>query len=328
MPSAMLFDSSRCMACRGCQVACKQWWELPAVATTNRGSYENPPELGAETWNKIRFGEISKAGNTGWLFTRQACMHCTEAVCVWVCPSYARSYDEDGHVSIDRERCIGCGRCVQYCPFEVPRLGPDKLTPRLTVANYSPRKVAYKCTWCTDRLKDGLSPACVHTCPPGALQFGERSKIIEEARRRLAIVKKTHPQASLYGESELGGLHSIYLLTGTAYDHGLPENPRVGNYPLFDPEGFPDWYIKALKDGVFPDFPESARRDWYMEPGLTPTSPLRVGSARQSQDFFDGKQVLTWGWLGVGAVAATAALGWIYKRRNGAAGAERSARKE
>jgi len=75
MPKAMLFDSSKCMACRGCQVACKQWWELPAVSTTNQGTYENPPDLSAETWNMIKCREIGNNGTVRWLFTRQACMH-------------------------------------------------------------------------------------------------------------------------------------------------------------------------------------------------------------------------------------------------------------
>ncbi len=318
MPKAMLFDSSKCIACRGCQAACKQWWELPAVATSNRGSYENPPALGAETWNRIMFREVQKAGATKWLFTRQACMHCTEAACVWVCPAYARGYDEDGHVAIDRERCIGCGRCVEYCPFEVPRLGLDSLTPRILVQNYTPRKVAHKCTWCTDRLDEGLSPACVHACPSGALSFGERSDIVEEGHRRLDLLRKTLPQASLYGEHELGGLHALYLLTYSPYDHGLPEDPKLGKYPAFDQDSFPDWYIRALSEGLFPAFPATSNPDWYMEPDLTPTSPLRVGSARKGRDFFEGKQTLSYGWLGVGVALAITGFGWISRRRAGA----------
>ena len=315
MPKAMLFDSSRCIACRGCQTACKQWWELPAVTTGNRGSYENPPELGPETWNKIRFREVEKAGSVRWLFTRQACMHCTNAVCVWVCPTYAHTYGPDGHVEIDHERCIGCGRCVQYCPFEVPKLGPHDVTSRISVEIFTPRRVSHKCTWCQDRLESGLTPACVKTCPPGALQFGERSDIIQEGKKRLETVKKTFPEASLYGESELGGLHALYLLTDAPYVHGLPENPQVGQYPDFDVDGFPDWYIRALNQGLFTLFPPNAKREWYMQPDLQPTSSLRGEALAKPKGFLDGHNTLAWSWLGVGVVAASAAMMWIYRRR-------------
>lgn len=315
MANAMLFDSSRCIACRGCQAACKQWWELPAVVTANRGSYENPPELGPETWNKIRFREVSTAGATRWLFTRQACMHCSTAVCVWVCPSFARTYDEDGHCAIDRERCIGCGRCVEYCPFEVPKLGPHDITPRVTVELYTPRKVAHKCSWCGDRIEAGLTPACVKTCPPGALQFGERSSILQEAKKRLEAVKNTFPEASIYGEKEMGGLHSVYLITDPPYVHGLPENPRIGSYPKFDADGFPDWYISAINRGDIPLFPANARREWYMEPDLKPTSPLRGAPPPKSNAFLEGKEALAWGWVGTGVAAASLGLIWAIKRR-------------
>jgi formate dehydrogenase iron-sulfur subunit len=200
-----------------------------------RRSFENPPSLGAETWNRIRFAEVERSGELSWLFTRQACMHCSDAVCVWVCPSYARTYDQDGHIAIDRERCIGCGRCVEYCPFEVPRLGTDNLTRRIQIKSYAPRKVAHKCTWCTDRLENGLLPACVNTCPTGALDFGDRDEIVQAATKRLEVVRATHPQASIYGIDELKGLHTIYLLTHSAYEHGLPEEPKKGEYPRFDP---------------------------------------------------------------------------------------------
>ncbi|MFC1872332.1 4Fe-4S dicluster domain-containing protein [Chloroflexota bacterium] len=315
MPKAMLFDSSSCIACRGCQVACNQWWELSAITTSNRGSYENPPELGPETWNKIRFREVEDGNSLKWLFTRQACMHCTDAACVWVCPSYARTYDANGHVAIDRERCIGCGRCVQYCPFEAPNLGPDDVTSRINVESYTPRKVAYKCTWCQDRLDSGMTTACVKTCPTESLVFGEQADIIEEGNKRLSAIKANFPDANLYGVTELGGLHVLYLLTEAPYVHGLPENPQLGEYPAFDSESFPDWYIDALKQGIFAAFPTNAKREWYMEPDLQPTSKLRGAVLDKSKDFFEKNRVASWSWLGVGAGAASAAFIWLHKRR-------------
>ncbi len=138
-------------------------------------------------------------------------------------------------------------------------------------------------------------------------------------------IKATFPKASLYGESELGGLHVMYVLTDTAYVHGLSENPQVGQYPPFDPIAFPDWYIRALNDGVFSVFPADAKREWYMEPDLLPTSPLRGPAQSKPSGFFAGRETLAWGWLGVGVVAAGAALTWIYRRRqngNGNSGEE------
>src|SRR4030042_4591645 len=96
---AILYDSTRCIACRACQVACKQWWELPADKTINKGTYENPTILTSSTWNRILFQETEENGKLKWIFTRRACMHCTNAVCVWVCPTYARQNSALGYVT-------------------------------------------------------------------------------------------------------------------------------------------------------------------------------------------------------------------------------------
>lgn len=316
MAKAKLFDSSKCIGCRGCQAACKQWWELPAVSTSNRGSYENPPDLGPETWNKIRFREIAVGDQTQWLFTRQSCMHCTEAVCVWVCPTYARRYDSSGAVTVDLERCIGCGRCGEYCPFEIPKLGAHNISPRIKVVSYTPRNVSYKCILCVDRLEEGLKPACVKTCPPGALQFGDRQDMVSLGQARLAALKPQYPKATLYGEKELSGLHTLYVLTNEPYVHGLPENPQVGTYPGFDADSYPDWYIRALAEGIFPLFPAEAKREWYMEPNLVPTSGIRPPREAQKKDFWQKHSALSWGWLGVGVAGTGAALLWMARRKS------------
>ena len=115
MPKARLIDVSKCTACRGCQVACKQWNDLPAEHTTQTGTYENPPELSGSTWIKVEFRE--KPGE--WLFRAHTCMHCTDASCEKVCPTGAISHNGEV-VIIDQEWCIGCGYCVQACPYGVP----------------------------------------------------------------------------------------------------------------------------------------------------------------------------------------------------------------
>ena len=222
---AILFDATTCIACRACQVACKQWNELEAVATTNRGSYENPPDLSPHTWLKIKFTEVVQDGKMDWLFTRRSCMHCSEAACVEVCPSGALYQNEYGFVTYDKEKCIGCGYCEQYCPFDVPRLDAGRITG---VGKMD------KCTLCTtpglDRLSIGEEPACVKTCPTGALIFGDRDELVTEGKRRVTSLStanpRTYPRATLYGETELGGLHVLYVLADLPEVYGLPNKPQ------------------------------------------------------------------------------------------------------
>ena len=216
---AILYDSSKCTACRGCQVACKQWWELPAETTTQRGTYENPPDLSADTWVKIKFNEISNGnGGVEWIFTRRSCMHCTDAACIRVCPTGALYHDPSGVVAYNKDLCSGCGYCVEFCPFDVPRAKGNNLT--------GIRKID-KCVLCGDRIGNGLTPACVKTCPSGALIFGDQSGLVDVGNKRVQELKSTYPDAYLYGEKELGGLHVMYVLTHSPQVHGLPAHPDV-----------------------------------------------------------------------------------------------------
>ena len=111
---SLLIDTSKCMACRGCQIACKQWNQLPAESTKNTGSYENPPTTMGKTYTKVAFKEVVEpgTGNVKWLFRKEQCMHCTSANCIKMCPVDARAKNEFGFTEIDTEKCIGCGVCV------------------------------------------------------------------------------------------------------------------------------------------------------------------------------------------------------------------------
>jgi len=216
---AILYDSSKCTACRGCQVACKQWWGLEGEKTTNRGTYENPPDLSADTWVKIKFNEISNGnGGVEWLFTRRSCMHCTDAACVKVCPTKALYYSPMGFVAYNKDLCSGCGYCVEFCPFDVPRAKGNDII--------GIRKID-KCRFCDDRISNGLEPACVKTCPTGALTFGDRDELVTNGQKRVQQLKATYPDANLYGEKELGGLHVMYVLLYSPQVHGLPAQPDV-----------------------------------------------------------------------------------------------------
>ncbi|MBI2909795.1 MAG: 4Fe-4S dicluster domain-containing protein [Chloroflexi bacterium] len=216
---AILYDPSRCTACRGCQAACKQWWELPGETTTNIGSYENPPDLGANTWVKMKFTELERKGSINWLFTRRSCMHCTDAPCVTVCPTGALYHHELGFVDLNKDLCIGCGYCREFCPFDVPRFSGNALTAT---------QKADKCIFCRDRVSNGLEPSCVKTCPPQALAYGDRDKMVAEGRKRVAALKqKGFANAYLYGEKEIGGLHVLYVLDDSPAVYGLPADPKV-----------------------------------------------------------------------------------------------------
>ncbi|MEW6033322.1 MAG: 4Fe-4S dicluster domain-containing protein [Chloroflexota bacterium] len=215
---AILFDPTKCTACRGCQVACKQWNELEAVPTVNLGSYENPPDLSPNTYIKMRFKELEYDKSLEWLFTRRSCMHCTNAACVEVCPTGALSHHPLGFIDYNEDLCSGCGYCSQFCPFQVPRMSGSSIT--------GIRK-ASKCLFCADRVTNNLIPACVKTCPPHALQFGDQDQMLLLGRQRVKELKAKYPDAYLYGEDELGGLHVMYVLPHKPTVHGLPADPRL-----------------------------------------------------------------------------------------------------
>jgi formate dehydrogenase iron-sulfur subunit len=229
---AILYDATKCTACRGCQVSCKQWNEndeyIPTVENgvdaKNRGSYENPPDLSYKTWIKLEFREIEKAdGSVRWLFNRRSCMHCTDAACVRVCPTGALYHRPDGIVAYNKDICTGCGYCADACPFSVPRSNRNLLTG---VAKMD------KCTMCTtpglDRVDEGWEPSCVKTCPPNALQFGDRTEMLSIAKQRVQSLKSMgYTNANLYGEKELNGLHVLYVLEESPETYGLPANPQI-----------------------------------------------------------------------------------------------------
>src|SRR4030042_3572565 len=186
---AILYDATKCTACRGCQAACKQWNEREGVETTNQGSYENPKDLSTQTWRKMKFNEVEKAnGDVDWLFSRRSCMHCTHAACVEVCPTHALYHHPDGFVSYARDKCTGCGYCFQFCPFDVPRLNSNRATGF---------GLMDKCTFCTtkglDRISIGQQPACVKSCPPKALVFGNRENLLVTARAKVAALQAERP---------------------------------------------------------------------------------------------------------------------------------------
>jgi formate dehydrogenase iron-sulfur subunit len=214
---AMLNDVSKCMACRGCQVACKQWNGLTGETTDYVGTYENPPDFSANTWTRVLFREEIIRNQFRWLFRKHQCMHCTEAVCVKVCQHSARGYHPLGFVTIDWQKCQGCGRCERSCPFKVPKVGTG---PAQDV-----EQVAYNCIFCADRVTNGLTPACAKSCPSGAIIYGYRSELIDRGKARVDTLKEEgYPNASLYGDTERSRLHVMYVLPEKISLYDLPSD--------------------------------------------------------------------------------------------------------
>lgn len=209
MPKAFLIDTTRCTACRGCQLACKEWHDLPANATKQRGSHQNPPDLNPNNYKLVRFHEhLDKDGNVVWNFFPDQCRHCLTPICVDVAdmavPGAMVRDPKTGAVlatdKVSRMKPEDIAAVVNACPYDIPRHDAEK-------------GVIAKCTMCIDRLQAGMPPACVKSCPTGAMSFGERDDILALARKRLKVVQQRHPKAFLADPDEVS---VIYLLAEEA----------------------------------------------------------------------------------------------------------------
>ena len=208
---AMLVDVTKCVNCWWCYAACKDYNRLPE---TIRPDLEEPPPLSPDVWTTLHPVKKSE----GWISRKQACNHCTDAACVEVCPTGALSYNKLGFVQYDKAKCSGCGYCAEFCPFGVPQLETNKVTGAA---------VMDKCTFCKDRVTDGEAPACADACTTGAITYGKRDELVQESRERVAVLRQANPNAVLYGDKELGGLHVMYVLDDSPEVYGLPTDPEV-----------------------------------------------------------------------------------------------------
>jgi formate dehydrogenase iron-sulfur subunit len=208
----ILVTPELCIGCRACQVACKSWNQLPPIKTKNNGTYQNPPDLASAAFNIIRYNEVPSQENpVRWLFVSRRCMHCEDAGCMKICPSGALYRTAEGAVAYDRDKCVSCKLCASACPFDVPRYDADgKVT---------------KCHLCVDRIEAGMQPACVKTCPTGALQYGERKELMDSAKK--------DGFDRLYGETDLGGLGSVYAFKEEPKLYGMLENPTIPSSVVF-----------------------------------------------------------------------------------------------
>jgi formate dehydrogenase iron-sulfur subunit len=229
-------DTTVCIGCKACEVACKQWNQLPADGFDWTGnSYDNTGGLSATSWRHVKFieqfpgnGALGRPVSEGtdlpgkeptpgrWLMMSDVCKHCVTAPCQQACPTGALLHNEFDNVYIQPDICNGCAYCIAACPFGV--------ITRSTLDGH-----AHKCTLCYDRQRDGLVPACAKACPTASIQFGPIDELRERARKRVGeLHRRGVPAAYLYGDTpttSYSELHSFYLLIDRPSAYGLPEAP-------------------------------------------------------------------------------------------------------
>jgi formate dehydrogenase iron-sulfur subunit len=199
MTKSFFIDTTTCTACRACQVACKQWHDLPAEATVNRGSFQNPEDLSYLTYKLVRMNEKVIDKKLHWLFFPDQCRHCIDAPCLETAmdeDAIYRDPDTGAILYTAKTKELDADEIIGSCPYNIPRKGPDG-----TLA---------KCDMCNDRVHNGLKPACVTTCPTGTMNFGDRDEMVALAEKRLKTLKKKHPKAMLLDPNDL---NVIYLVT-------------------------------------------------------------------------------------------------------------------
>lgn len=212
-------DTTLCIGCKACEVACKQWNQLPADGFNWTGnSYDNTTTLSDTTWRHVAFVEqLGDERPDRWLMMSDVCKHCVQAPCQEACPTGALIYNEFGNVYVQQDICNGCGYCVVSCPFGV-------------IARSDADGRAHKCTLCYDRQKGDLEPACAKACPTDSIRFGKVADLRTLARERVADLQaRGQHDAYLYGEDsqgEYGPLNAFFLLTDRPSTYNLPEAPR------------------------------------------------------------------------------------------------------
>jgi formate dehydrogenase iron-sulfur subunit len=226
-------DTSVCIGCKACEVACKEWNSVPEDGLELSGmSYDNTVSLSASTWRHVAFIEqvvppdavlalgddLAEPPAPRWLMASDVCKHCTEAGCLDVCPTGAIMRSEFGTVVVQDDVCNGCGYCVSACPFGV-------------IGRRETDGGAHKCTLCYDRIVDGLTPACAKACPTESIQFGQLDDLRERAEERVQELHNAGVAgARLYGENPadgVGGTGAFFLLLDEPEIYGLPPDPVV-----------------------------------------------------------------------------------------------------
>jgi formate dehydrogenase iron-sulfur subunit len=210
-------DTSICIGCKACEVACKEWNQVPESPQGFTGmSFDNTVALGSETWRHVAFIEQERDDSVRWLMSSDVCKHCTHAACLEVCPTGSLFRTEFGTVVVQEDICNGCGYCVPACPFGV-------------IEKREADGRAWKCTLCYDRLKDDKKPACAQACPTQSIQFGPLDELRERAEARLVdLLEAGVEDARLYlndSDDGIDGAGAFFLLLDDPEVYGLPPDP-------------------------------------------------------------------------------------------------------
>jgi len=214
-----LVDTTTCIGCKACEVACVEWNGYEFRETTFHNTYQTMPDTAWNFWNLIRFKEdVDGDGKMHWLMRKDQCMHCEDPGCLEACPADGAIVQyTNGIVDFNQEHCIGCQYCLTGCPFNIPKF------------NATTKKV-YKCTLCSDRVGAGLEPACIKSCPTGCLHFGSKEDMKFEADKRVTQLKANgHKDAGVYDPQGVGGTHVIYVLDRASEPekYELPADPTI-----------------------------------------------------------------------------------------------------
>jgi formate dehydrogenase beta subunit len=216
-----LIDTTTCIGCKACEVACLEWNGYPFRETVFDNSYQTMPETEWNYWNLIKFNEVERPdGSMSLLMRKDQCMHCADPGCLAACPADGAIVQyTNGIVDFQQDYCIGCGYCVNGCPFNIPKFNP--------VA-----KKMFKCTLCVDRVTEGLEPACIKSCPTGCLHFGSKDDMKDLAETRSQQLRDHYgfAHAGVYDPPGVGGTGVIYVLhdvTNPEAYGGLPKDPHI-----------------------------------------------------------------------------------------------------
>jgi formate dehydrogenase iron-sulfur subunit len=235
-------DTSICIGCKACEVACKEWNSVPEDGLEWTGmSFDNTQGLGADSWRHVAFIEQTVDDGVRWLMSSDVCKHCTHAACLDVCPTGSLFRTEFGTVVVQEDICNGCGYCVPACPYGV-------------IDKREEDGRAFKCTLCYDRLGVGQEPACAKACPTNSIQFGELDALRERAAGRVEQLHEAGiTEARLYGaepDDGVGGDGAFFLLLDEPEVYGLPPDPVVTTRDLPRMYRHVRWAAAGLLAGV------------------------------------------------------------------------------
>ncbi len=218
MEKSFFIDTTICTGCRGCQVACKQWHDLPAETTKNLGTFQNPPDLSFVTYKLVRMKEEVIDNRLNWLFFPDQCRHCIEAPCLQIAENESAIYRDAATGAIlytAKTKELDADAIIDSCPYNIPRKRDDG-----SIA---------KCDMCNDRIHNGLRPACVTTCPTGTMNFGDRQEMLDLANKRVAELKAKYPNATLLNPDDVNVIYLVAHDPKLYYEYSVASHSKVEN---------------------------------------------------------------------------------------------------